>query len=92
MRGRTFSNAFIILDEAQNTTVSQMRLFLTRFGENVRVVITGDTTQSDIKEENGLQWALDKLRLCPSVEIVEYKQKHVVRSALVADIIQYIDD
>jgi phosphate starvation-inducible PhoH-like protein len=92
MRGRTFSNAFIILDEAQNTTVSQMRLFLTRFGENVRVVITGDTTQSDIKEENGLQWALDKLRLCPSVSIIEYKQKHVVRSALVADIIQYIDD
>jgi phosphate starvation-inducible PhoH-like protein len=92
MRGRTFSNSFVILDEAQNTTVSQMKLFLTRFGENVKVVITGDVTQSDIKEENGLQWAIEKLQLCPSVRIVEYKNKDVVRSALVADLIKYIDD
>lgn len=92
MRGRTFSNSFVILDEAQNTTVSQMKLFLTRFGENVRVVITGDVTQSDIKEENGLQWAIEKLRLCPSVSVVEYKNKDVVRSALVADLIKYLDD
>lgn len=92
MRGRTFTNAFIILDEAQNTTVSQMKLFLTRFGENVRVVITGDLSQSDLKEENGLAWAVERLSLCPSVRIVEYNQKDVVRSALAAELIKYIDN
>lgn len=92
MRGRTFSNSFIILDEAQNTTVSQMKLFLTRFGENVRVVITGDLSQSDLKVENGLEWAVEKLKLCPSVEIVEYSQKDVVRSKLASELIKYLDD
>lgn len=93
MRGRTFTNSFIILDEAQNTTVSQMKLFLTRFGENVRVVITGDLSQSDLKEpENGLSWAIDKLKLCPSVEIVEYSQRDVVRSKLASELIKYLDD
>jgi phosphate starvation-inducible PhoH-like protein len=92
MRGRTFSNAFIILDEAQNTTPAQMKLFLTRFGENVRVSITGDLSQSDLVGENGLSWALEKLKLCSSVKIVKYENKHVVRSRLVADLITYIDD
>jgi phosphate starvation-inducible PhoH-like protein len=91
MRGRTFSDAFIILDEAQNTTIEQMRMFLTRFGENVKVVITGDLTQSDIKGTNGLQWAIEKLKLCESVHILRYNNSDVVRSALVRDILKYID-
>jgi phosphate starvation-inducible PhoH-like protein len=91
MRGRTFSDAFIILDEAQNTTIEQMRMFLTRFGENVKVVITGDLTQSDIKGTNGLQWAIEKLKLCESVHIIRYNNSDVVRSALVRDILKYID-
>lgn len=92
MRGRTFSDAFIILDEAQNTTVSQMKLFLTRFGENVRVCITGDLSQSDLKEENGLAWAIEKLEGCPSVKVIQYKQKDVVRSRLASELIKYLDD
>jgi phosphate starvation-inducible PhoH-like protein len=92
MRGRTFSNAFIILDEAQNTTIEQMRMFLTRFGEGVKVVITGDLTQSDIKGTNGLQWAVDRLKNCDSIHIVRYSNSDVVRSALVRDILKYIDD
>jgi phosphate starvation-inducible protein PhoH and related proteins len=92
MRGRTFSNAFIILDEAQNTTIEQMRMFLTRFGEGVKVVITGDLSQSDIKGTNGLQWAVDRLRECDSVHIVRYSNSDVVRSALVKDILKYIDE
>jgi len=91
MRGRTFSDAFVILDEAQNTTVEQMRMFLTRFGENVKVVVTGDLTQSDIKGTNGLQWAIEKLRYCESVHTIRYNNSDVVRSALVRDILKYID-
>lgn len=92
MRGRTFSNSFIILDEAQNTTIAQMKLFLTRFGENARVAITGDLTQSDLSGDNGLKWAVEKLKDCPSVKIIEYKKEQVVRSALAAELIKYLDD
>lgn len=91
MRGRTFNNAFIILDEAQNTTIDQMKMFLTRFGENVKVVITGDPTQSDIKGENGLQWAVKKLNHCKSVGVIQYENKDVVRSALVRDILHHLE-
>lgn len=91
MRGRTFNNAFIILDEAQNTTIDQMKMFLTRFGENVKVVITGDPTQSDINGENGLIWASKKLRNCNSVAIVKYENKDVVRSSLVRDILSHLE-
>jgi phosphate starvation-inducible PhoH-like protein len=92
MRGRTFSDAFIILDEAQNTTIDQMRMFLTRFGENVKVVITGDLSQSDIQGTNGLKWAIDKLNNCSSIHIVRYNNSDVVRSALVREILRYIDE
>lgn len=92
MRGRTFSDAFIILDEAQNTTIEQMRMFLTRFGENVKVVITGDLSQSDIAGTNGLQWATEKLNNCTSVHIIKYSNTDVVRSALVREILKHIDN
>ena len=88
---RTFNNAFIILDEAQNTTIDQMKMFLTRFGENVKVVITGDPTQSDITGENGLQWAVKKLKHCKSIAVIQYENKDVVRSALVRDILHYLE-
>jgi phosphate starvation-inducible PhoH-like protein len=91
MRGRTFSNAFIILDEAQNTTIDQMKMFLTRFGENVKIVVTGDPTQSDLPGENGLQWASKKLKHCKSVAVITYENKDVVRSALVRDILYYLE-
>jgi phosphate starvation-inducible PhoH-like protein len=92
MRGRTFSDAFIILDEAQNTTIDQMRMFLTRFGENVKVVITGDLSQSDIQGTNGLKWAIEKVGKSPSVHIVRYTNSDVVRSALVRELLKYIDE
>lgn len=87
MRGRTLNDSFIILDEAQNTTVSEMKMFLTRFGENVRVVITGDPAQTDIKGENGLVWALKALTECKSVNIITFTEKHVVRSELAKNIL-----
>lgn len=91
MRGRTFSNSFIILDEAQNTTISQMKLFLTRFGENVRVCITGDLSQSDLNGDNGLKWALERLKDCDSVEAIHYSSDYVVRSELAAELIKYLE-
>ncbi len=89
MRGRTLSNAFIILDEAQNTTVEQMLMFLTRMGFGSRCVITGDPTQSDLNknEPSGLNRALKSLRKLPELGFVFFDTSDVVRHALLEKII-----
>lgn len=89
MRGRTFKKAFVILDEAQNTTPKQMKLFLTRLGENVQVVINGDSTQQDIREAvNGLDDAKRRFSRCPGFGLVEFESGDVRRSALVQRIVE----
>lgn len=90
MRGRTLSNSFIILDEAQNTTREQMKMFLTRMGENSRIVVTGDVTQFDLPKnvKSGLIDALDVLKDVEGIEIVRLSAKDVVRHELVTRIIQ----
>lgn len=90
MRGRTLSNSFIILDEAQNTTREQMKMFLTRMGENSRIVVTGDVTQIDLPKnvKSGLIDALDVLKDVEGIEIVRLSAKDVVRHELVTRIIQ----
>lgn len=90
MRGRTLSNSFIILDEAQNTTREQMKMFLTRMGENSRIVVTGDVTQIDLPKnvKSGLIDALDVLKDVEGIEIVRLLAKDVVRHELVTRIIQ----
>ena len=89
MRGRTLSNAFIILDEAQNTTVEQMLMFLTRMGFGSRCVITGDPTQSDLNknEPSGLNRALKSLTKLPELGFVFFDTSDVVRHALLEKII-----
>ncbi|MEG1755643.1 MAG: PhoH family protein [Clostridia bacterium] len=89
MRGRTLNNAYIILDEAQNCSNEQMKMFLTRFGEGSRVVVTGDITQIDLpKEKNsGLVHALQVLDGVEGIRIVRLSQKDVVRHELVQRII-----
>jgi phosphate starvation-inducible PhoH-like protein len=87
MRGRTFTNAFIILDEAQNTTPRQMKLFLSRIGENCKIVVDGDPNQQDISGKNGLVDAVERLSWIPSVKVVEFTRDHIVRSGLVAEIV-----
>lgn len=89
MRGRTLNNAFVILDEAQNATNTQMKMFLTRIGFNSRAIITGDITQTDLprKQQSGLisiQKILDKIE---GISFVYLDQKDVVRHKLVRDII-----
>lgn len=88
MRGKTFnSKTFVILDEAQNTTPAQMKMFLTRIGEDCKVVINGDIHQSDIRGPNGLADAVERLSDLPNVYVHEFAREDIVRSGLVRDII-----
>lgn len=90
MRGRTLSNAFVILDEAQNTTSMQMKMFLTRLGPNSRMVITGDQSQIDLPKgvTSGLIEALQVLEGTEGVSMMKFKEEDVVRHGLVTRIIQ----
>ncbi|MBP3400884.1 MAG: PhoH family protein [Selenomonadales bacterium] len=90
MRGRTLSDSFIILDEAQNTTPEQMKMFLTRFGAGSRVVVTGDVTQTDLPggKQSGLVQALDVLKDVPEIAIIKLGQSDVVRHDLVQTVVK----
>ncbi|KAA0211548.1 PhoH family protein [Ignavibacteria bacterium CHB1] len=90
MRGRTLNNSFVILDEAQNTTTIQMKMFLTRLGANSRAIITGDTTQIDIpkRELSGLVQVQKILDGIDGIEFVFFEKSDVVRHKLVKDIIE----
>ncbi len=89
MRGRTLSNAFILLDEAQNTTMMQMKMFLTRMGNNSKMIVTGDKSQIDLpgQQKSGLVDAIGRLDNIPGISIVELSAKDVMRHKLVAKII-----
>ncbi|MFP4314286.1 MAG: PhoH family protein [Alphaproteobacteria bacterium] len=89
MRGRTLSNAFVVLDEGQNATIGQMKMFLTRMGEASRMVITGDITQSDLPRgiKSGLQDAYDTLSGVEEIKFHHFTTKDVVRHHLVGKII-----
>jgi len=93
MRGRTLDEAFIILDEAQNTTREQMKMFLTRLGFGSKVIITGDITQIDLPDNktSGLVEALKVLRNVDDIGIIRFTEKDVVRHKLVQDIIKAYD-
>ncbi|MFT7516430.1 MAG: phosphate starvation-inducible PhoH-like protein [Myxococcota bacterium] len=92
MRGRTFKDSFVILDEAQNATRVQMKMFLTRFGENTKAVVTGDVSQTDLSAaKSGLQDAINRLSNVEGVGAVEFAAKDVQRSSLVARIVQAYD-
>ena len=93
MRGRTLSNAFVILDEAQNTTPMQMKMFLTRFGENCRMVVCGDPSQVDLPDgsRSGLADALDILPRIKDIAFVNFTAADVVRHPLVGKIVDAYD-
>ena len=91
MRGRTLNDAFIILDEAQNTTSSQMLMFLTRLGQNAKMVVTGDLTQIDLNFKDGTSGLLDasrRLKKIKGIEVVKLTGQDVVRNPLVQRIIE----
>lgn len=90
MRGRTLSNAYVILDEAQNCTVTQMKMFLTRLGENGHMIITGDPSQIDLPlgSQSGLVSAMNTLDGVPGIAMVKFTNKDVVRHPLVTRIVK----
>ncbi len=90
MRGRTLDNAFVILDEAQNTTESQMKMFLTRMGSNAKFIVTGDVTQIDLpsKQPSGLVQAVRYLKKVEGISIIELDNTDVIRHKLVKAIIE----
>ena len=89
MRGRTLNNSFIVLDEAQNTTKEQMKMFLTRLGKNSKAVITGDVTQIDLPNAfSGLVHALPLINKIPGISVCEFKNTDVMRHPLVKKIIK----
>lgn len=89
MRGRTLGNAFVILDEAQNTTVNQLKMFLTRMGLNAKFVVTGDITQIDLpkRSNSGLLHAMKILGKIKSISVIQFNKKDIVRHKLVRDIV-----
>jgi len=93
MRGRTLSNAFVILDEAQNATPVQMKMFLTRLGENSRMVVTGDPSQTDLPkgERSGLLDAVETVSDIDGICFVTFSAADVVRNPLVAKIVRAYD-
>ena len=93
LRGRTLSNSYIILDEAQNTSPIQMKMFLTRLGENSRMVVTGDITQIDLnpKDKSGLTDAISNLKKIKDISFVYLTEKDVVRHPLVRKIVKAYD-
>ena len=93
MRGRTLDNAFVILDEAQNTTLSQIKMFLTRMGRNARFIVTGDVTQIDLprRSDSGLVRTMEILRGIADIGIVEFDKRDIVRHPLVKHIVEAFD-
>jgi len=89
MRGRTLGNAFVILDEAQNATTNQMKMFLTRMGENSKFIITGDVTQIDLppKQKSGLIQSLQILKNVQGIAKIEFNQNEIIRHRLVRQIV-----
>ncbi len=94
MRGRTLDNAFVILDEAQNTTQSQMKMFLTRMGNNAKFIITGDATQVDLprNQPSGLIHALKLLEKTKGIDIIKLTAEDIIRHKLVKDIVAKYDE
>jgi phosphate starvation-inducible protein PhoH and related proteins len=93
MRGRTFDNAVCIFDEAQNATISQLKLFMTRFGENSKIIITGDPLQSDLRRcDQGLMHVVNRLEDLPGIGIIHFKANSIVRHPLIASILEKLED
>jgi len=93
MRGRTLNDSFVILDEAQNATAEQMKMFLTRLGFNSKAVVTGDITQVDLPQDrvSGLIEVRDILREIPGIQFIYFDEQDVVRHRLVHEIIKAYD-
>jgi len=91
MRGRTFDDSVCILDEAQNCTPSQIKLFLTRLGKNSKMIVTGDPRQSDLRERSGMVGIMDRLADLEGIAVVKFVNDEIVRHSLVGKIIERLE-
>jgi phosphate starvation-inducible PhoH-like protein len=91
MRGRTFENAFIILDEAQNATKEQTEMALTRFGNGSKMVLTGDPAQTDINKDSGLKWAADALKGTEGIAQHQFSNKDIIRHPVVERVVSALE-
>ena len=93
MRGRTLENAFVILDEAQNTSLGQLKMFLTRMGNNSKFIVTGDMTQIDPphKEDSGLEKGIKMLGKIRGIAVINFGVEDIVRHPLVSKIVSAFD-
>lgn len=94
MRGRTLDNAFVILDEAQNSTLMQLKMFLTRMGRSAKFIVTGDLTQVDLprRNESGLFYAIDILKNIEGISSIVFDERDIVRHKLVKSIVKAFED
>ena len=94
MRGRTLDNAFVILDEAQNATTGQLKMFLTRMGRNAKFIVTGDLTQIDLPQKSlsGLNTTINILKNIKGISIIHFDQRDIIRHPLVKDIVAAYED
>jgi phosphate starvation-inducible PhoH-like protein len=92
MRGRTFEDAICIFDEAQNATLTQLKLFLTRFSDDSKLILTGDPSQTDLHQDVALVDVMEKLQTLKGVGSVQFQRKDIVRHPLIADILERLED
>ena len=92
MRGRSFEDAIVLFDESQNATPKQMKLFLSRIGENCKMIIDGDITQKDIRGDSGLEDAIKRLDRVQGIDVVRFVNNDIVRSGLCRKIIQAYEE
>ena len=93
MRGRTLESAFVILDEAQNTSLGQLKMFLTRMGNNAKFIVTGDATQIDLpnKSDSGLARGVEMLKGVKGISVINFNKEDIVRHPLVSKIVKIFD-
>jgi phosphate starvation-inducible PhoH-like protein len=93
LRGRSLNNAFIILDEAQNTTPEQMKMFLTRMGHHTSMAVNGDTSQSDLGgKESGLNWAVNRLTgVDAQINVIEFSKRDIIRDPLIETMLTHLE-
>lgn len=92
MRGATFHNAYMILDEAQNCTLEQIKMFITRMGENSKVIINGDLKQTDLYDRSGLQFCLEKLQNVPGVGICKLDYNDIQRNGIIGKVLNALEN
>jgi phosphate starvation-inducible PhoH-like protein len=93
MRGRTLESAFVILDEAQNTSLGQLKMFLTRMGNNAKFIVTGDATQIDLpnKNDSGLAKGVSMLKGVKGISVINFNKEDIVRHPLVSKIVKIFE-